>query len=191
MLLTGAVLQAVDDWLPSNEDPNRPQIQVATVDADGRPDLRTVLLSGWTAEGFSFHTDTASRKAEQLEQQPAVALVAVWPGFSRQLVVLGTAEREPNEAAAAAFALRSPYLQQLAWQNSHEFALLPYPDRLEQWRAFRADHARQPIPVAPTWVGYLVRPDRLTFWTSDPDTASHRLEYFAVGDDWVLAHLPG
>lgn len=191
MLLTGAVLQTVTEWLPSNEDPNRPQIQLATVDAEGRPDLRTVLLSGWTTEGFSFHTDTTSRKAEQLETEPAVAIVAVWPGFSRQLVVLGTAEREPNEASAAAFARRSPYLQQLAWQNSHEFALLPLADRLEQWRAFRASHARQPMAVSPTWVGYLVRPDRLTFWTSDPDTASHRLEYSAVASEWVLTHLPG
>ena len=191
MRLTGAVLDAVTEWLPTDDEPDRPQIQLATVDAAGRPDVRTVLLSGWTPDGFSFHTDTTSRKAEQLEQQPAVAIVAVWPGFSRQLVILGVAEREEPATSRVAFARRSPYLQQLAWQNSHEFALLPYADRIEQWRAFRAEHAAEPMPVSPTWSGYVVRPDRLTFWESDPDTASHRLEYTAVAGDWVLTHLPG
>ena len=191
MRLTGAVLDAVADWLPPNDEPDRPQLQLATVDAAGRPDIRTVLLSGWSPDGFSFHTDAASRKAEQLESEPSVALVAVWPGFTRQLVVLGVAEREDPSEAAAAFAKRSPYLQQLAWQNSHEFALLPYVERLERWSAFKSEHATRRLPVSPTWAGYLVRPDRLTFWRPDGETASHRLEYSAVADEWMLTHLPG
>ena len=191
MRLSGDVLHALQEWLPGNDDPDRPQIQLATADAAGRPDVRTVLLSSWSADGFSFHTDSASRKTDQLRARPAVAFVLVWPAFSRQLVVQGTAEREDPQAEAAAFAARSPYLQQLAWQNSFDFAALPYDERVSRWSAFRAAHDGATLDVAATWAGFLIHPDRVTFWRSDPSTASHREEYTAVDDRWVLTHRPG
>ncbi|BDZ48430.1 hypothetical protein GCM10025867_06710 [Frondihabitans sucicola] len=113
------------DWLPANDDPDRPQITLSTVDAAGDPDARTVLLTSFDESGFQFNTDGASRKAADIAAHPAVALTVLWPGFTRQLVVRGTAAPAAPSAVAAAYQSRSPYLKQLAWLNTHEFAGLP------------------------------------------------------------------
>ena len=189
--LTGEVLAAVHGWLPGNDEPERPQIQVATVDDEGRPDLRTVLLSEWDERGFVFHTDSRSRKSAQLASRPDVAVLVLWPGFTRQLVIRGRAEPLDPERVARGYAKRSPYLKQLAWQNDSELAQQGRDERVAAWAEFGRAHPPDGLPAPPSWTGYLVRPDRLTFWRSDTDGPSHRTEYRADGDGWVVEHLPG
>ena len=190
--ITGAPLALLHDWLPPNTQQERPQIQVATVDSDGRPDIRTVLLSAWDEDGFAFHTDSASRKAAQLEGNAAVALVVLWPGFSRQLVVRGVAVVQDRQALDAAYASRSPYLRQLAWQNTTELAQKDAVARASTWQRFSIEHALEEIAAPDTWTGFVVHPNRLTFWQSDPDGPSHRVEYRATGTgSWTEHHLAG
>ncbi len=99
-----------------------------------------------------------------------------FPEELRQLVVQGLAEQADDAERRRAYLERTRYLQQLAWQNTDEFAALPLPKRLDAWSAYRADHAEGFSPP-PTWTGFLVRPLRLSFWTGHPDTASRRIEY--------------
>lgn len=181
--------QLLAEWLPANDDPARPLMTLATAE-DGIPDARTLLLSEWDEHGFYFHTDSRSRKVRQLAANPAVALMLHFPDRARQLTVQGTAEVAPADEQRRAYRARSPYLQQLAWQNTVEFAGLPLADRLSAWAAFRDDHA-DGFGVAPTWTGYLVRPTRLTFWIGNPDTASRRTEYARVDDGWTVTLLAG
>lgn len=190
--ITGAPLALLHDWLPPNTQQERPQIQVATVDGDGRPDIRTVLLSSWDADGFAFHTDSASRKVAQLAANGAVALVVLWPGFSRQLVVRGAAEVQDRGVLDAAYAARSPYLRQLAWQNTTELAQKDAAARASAWQRFSTEHAVAELVPPDTWTGFVVRADRLTFWQSDPNGPSHRVEYRAAGaESWTEHHLAG
>jgi len=177
------------EWLPANDDPVRPVMTVATA-ADGVPDARTLLLSEYDRDGFYFHTDSRSRKIGQLAANPAVALMLHFPDKGRQLVVQGIAEPAPADELRRAFRNRSPYLQQLAWQNTVEFAGMPLADRLAEWARFRADHA-DGFGQPPTWTGYLVRPTRLTFWIGNPDTASRRTEYSRTADGWTVSLLAG
>jgi pyridoxamine 5'-phosphate oxidase len=179
------------EWLPPNDALDRPQLQLATVDPSGSPDVRTVLLTEFDDDGFWFNTDSASRKIEQLRAEPRVALALVWPEFSWQLVVQGVASTAPEEQSRRAYAARSPYLKQLAWQNTAEFAQLPHEQRKQQWAEFTAGHDLDALGPSPTWTGVLVRPTRLTFWRSDPDAASQRTEYRLEGGDWVQTFLPG
>lgn len=173
------------DWLPANDDPERPQMILSTV-RDGAPDARTVLLSEWDETGLYFHTDSRSRKVTDIAANPAVALTFLWPGFTRQLVVQGQAAIAPEAELEAAFAARSPYLKQLAWLNSPEFAQRPLDERVEKWASFvLTDEAPN------TWTGFVVKPTRLTFWQSNPDTASRREEYTLVDGQWQLSYLPG
>jgi pyridoxamine 5'-phosphate oxidase len=174
------------EWLPPNSSPDRPQMILSTVSPDGGADARTVLLSEFDDEGLYFHTDSRSRKVADLAANPAVALTFLWPDFTRQLVVRGIASVAPPAEQASAFERRSPYLKQLAWQNSPEFAQLPLDERVSRWASFD-------VPGGPpaTWIGFVVRPARLTFWQSNPDTASRRDEYALVDGSWVLSHLPG
>gem|GEM_PF-357564 len=188
--IPAAAWDSLVEWLPENGDPDRPPLTLSTVSPTGVPDARTVLLSEFDASGFYFHTDASSRKVADIEAHPAVALTFLWPGATRQLVVQGRAELAPQSEIAWAYRARSPYLQQLAWQNTREFAQLPAEDRRRQWAAFLAEHPggfEQPG----TWTGFLVRPVRLTFWRSDPDAPSHRIEYALDGDAWVERHLAG
>jgi pyridoxamine 5'-phosphate oxidase len=194
-LVAGEAWLLLTDWLPANDVPERPTMTLSTVTSQGAPDARTLLLSSFDVRGFSFHTDARSRKVGQLAANPAVALTFLWPGFVRQLVVQGTAQPAPPDEVAAAYRARSPYLQQLAWLNTAEFALLPDAERLARWQGWATDRPATDHPHGvtqpPTWVGYLVRPSRLTFWLGDPLTASRRSEFTATGDGWVLSHLPG
>lgn len=176
--------ELVAAWLP-DDDPARPTMTVATLD-DGVPDARTLLLSGWSRDGFEFHTDSRSRKAAQLSVDPAVALVLHLGADAHQLVVQGRAEPAGADADRRAFRHRSPYLQQLAWQNTAEFATLPLEDRRAAWAEFARDHA-DGFGEPPTWVGYRVVPHRMAFWQGDPATASRRVEYRRSGEEWTVS----
>jgi pyridoxamine 5'-phosphate oxidase len=177
-------------WLPG-EGEERMLMTLATVDAEGFPRSRTVMLSEFDGERFFFHTDAASRKVVDLAANPKVSLAMLWPGFSRQIIVQGTAEVAPAEEVARAYAARSPYLRQLAWMNTAEFAALPLAEREARWAAFAQQH---PEPAQPEgWVGYAVTPHRLMFWVSHPESASRRVEFTRGGSGagWARRYLPG
>ena len=185
--------ELLHEWLPSNENPERPVVTVATVGLDGIPDARTQLLSEYDEHGFYIHEDSRSRKVAQLAANPGAAIVARFPEEARQLVIQGLAEVASAEEQARAYANRSEYLQQLAWQNTIEFASLPQEDRIESWAAFKAAHA-DGIGQPPTWIGHLIRPLRLSFWIGSAETASRRVDYTraSVTDpQWTVKLLAG
>lgn len=181
------------EWLPGPGE-DRMLMTVATVGADGAPNARTTMLSDFDGERFSFHTDAHSAKVDELAAEPRVALTVLWPGFTRQLVVRGTAVRVSDAAAAEAYRARSPYLQQLAWQNTDAFAQLPLAERRELWAVFLARQGGVDAPrfdVPPGWIGFAVVPESLTFWVSNPDAASRRIRYTRAGAGWASRYLPG
>jgi pyridoxamine 5'-phosphate oxidase len=182
--------ELVAAWLPADDDPVRPTMTLATLDG-GVPDARTVLLSGWSRHGFLLHTDTRSRKAAQLQADPAVALMLHLAADAHQLVVQGRAEPAGAAVDREVFRRRSPYLQQLAWQNTAEFATLALEDRRAAWADFAAAHDEGFREPPPTWIGYRVVPDRLTFWQGDPATASRRLAYTRTADGWTVSRHAG
>jgi pyridoxamine 5'-phosphate oxidase len=180
------------EWLPANDDASRPLIALATVDAAGRPDSRSVLLSEFDESGFFVHTDSRSRKVAHIEAHPEVAFSIAWPADLRQLTVQGVARRASAEEEGVAYARRSRYLQLLAWLNSPEFALLPSVQREEAWAAFNASHPDGTLTPPDTWLGLIIEPTRITFWNGSPLTASRRTEYSRAADGaWSTATLPG
>jgi pyridoxamine 5'-phosphate oxidase len=178
-------------WLPENADELRPLMTLSTVDADGYPDSRNVLLSEFDGEALYFHTDARSRKAGELATNPRVALAFVWIELGRQLTVVGDAAPATPEEAAAAFAARSRYLQLLAWRNGADLAGLGLAARRAAWAAFAAEHPEGTLEPPPTWTGFRVVPRRLTFWRGDPDGPSNRVEYTRSGGGWEAVRLPG
>lgn len=175
-------------WLPGpDQEPMR--MILSTIDADGFPRSRTLLLSEFDGERFYFHTDARSHKVADLTADPRVALTVLWPDFSRQLVVQGTALPASEAELADAFRRRSPYLKQLAWLNTFEYARLPLADREAAWAEFRDANAEPAQPA--DWVGYGVLPHRLLFWVANPAAASRRAEYVRTASGWERRHLPG
>lgn len=178
-------------WIPADLGELRPLMTLCTLDREGFPDARNVLLSTVGADGLTFHTDSATRKAAQLMTDPRAAAVLVWPDAARQVVVQGVTEVTSEEEAAATFSTRSRYLQLLAWTNTPEVAARPAAERQERWARFAADHPGGDLTPPPTWVGFRLRPHRVTFWRGGPEGPSHRVEHRRAGAGWTVRHLPG
>ncbi|WP_127126970.1 pyridoxal 5'-phosphate synthase [Georgenia sp. SYP-B2076] len=178
-------------WVGDLVGEERPLMTLSTIDADGFPDSRHVMLSD-VAEVFCFYTDARSRKAAELVACPRVALAVVWRGELRQLVVQGSVSPADDEAAAGAFGAQSRYLQLLAWHNDDALAARPAELRRRSWARFDAAHPEGTLAPPPWWRGYRVTPHRLVFWRGDAQGPSNRLGYARSAEGvWVTERLAG
>lgn len=163
---------------------------LATADADGRPSARTVLLKGADDDGFRFFTNTESRKASELAENPRAALVFHWQQEPRrQVIVSGDVEPLSREESQAYFDTR-PLGSRLGAWASRQSSVVPDREALE--RAFaeaEAEHGDDP-PLPPWWGGYLLRPARFEFWQNRPNRLHDRFRYTRVPDGgWLLERL--
>jgi pyridoxamine 5'-phosphate oxidase len=154
-------------------DPNA--MSLATVDADGLPDARMVLLKGFDARGFVFYTNLESRKGEELAANPKAALLFHWKSLTRQVRIRGPVERVSEEEADAYFASRPRGAQIGAWA-SRQSAPLESRFALEKEVArYTAKYAVGKVPRPPHWSGYRVVPLAIEFWHDRPFRLHQRL----------------
>ena len=164
---------------------------LATVDADGAPSARIVLLKGIEKGGFSFYTNYRSRKARELEANGRACLVFMWSPLERQVRIDGTIERVTPAESDAYFSSRPLGARLSAWASPQSERV---PDRGTLERAMaqaRAHHGEAP-PRPPHWGGYRVLPTALEFWQGRADRLHDRLVYTrdsARPDGWKLERL--
>ncbi len=182
-------LAQVDTGAEDTDLLSTPLMALATVDAEGYPRVRHVLLSAYDRGRLHFHTDQRSAKAAQLAANPRAGATIVWPENARQLSVSGNVELESPEVAAGVYARRTRYLQVLAWVNHPGLTELSASERRQRWAAFEAEHPTLEPP--PTWVGYVLVPEIITFWRGVPDGPSQRLTCRRTYDGWAIERLPG
>lgn len=160
---------------------------LATVDGDGTPSARSVLLKGVDATGFRFFTNIHSRKAQAMAANPRVSLVFPWHAMQRQVIVLGTAERMSAAESAAYFRVRPRNSQLAAWA-SVQSSLMDGRAVLEQ--AMAAAAHRWPegseIPMPDFWGGVLVRAGSVEFWQGRESRLHDRLRWEAVAQGAAL-----
>ncbi|MEU1022520.1 pyridoxamine 5'-phosphate oxidase [Streptomyces sp. NPDC005900] len=168
---------------------------VSTVDAEGRPSSRTVLLKGFDERGFVFFTNYDSRKARELAGNAHVSLLFPWHPVARQVIVSGTAARVGREETVAYFRTR-PHGSQLGAWASAQSSVLASRDELD--RAYADLLARYPVgeqvPVPPNWGGFRVTPRAVEFWQGRRNRLHDRLRYVRTpddkgGKDWHLERL--
>jgi pyridoxamine 5'-phosphate oxidase len=181
-------------WLAAAEraglyEPNA--MVVGTVDPDGRPSSRTVLLKGLDGHGFEFVTNYGSRKGRALLADPGISLLFPWYSMQRQVIVYGTA-RPTDAAASDAYFERRPRAARIATVASAQSQPIGSRALLEE--RVREVEQRYPddteIPRPDAWGGFRVIPDEVEFWQGRTSRLHDRLRFTLLdGGGWAMERL--
>jgi len=180
------------DWLSEAvksevNDPNA--MALATVDGDGLPDVRMVLLKDAGADGFVFYTNLGSAKGRQLAASGKAALLFHWKSLRRQVRVRGTVSPVSEAEADAYWATRARPAQLGAWASEQS---RPLPDRLAFEKAIAAYGLKFGLgkaPRPPHWSGFRLTPAHIEFWRDRPFRLHERLVFDAAPGGWTTSRL--
>ena len=164
---------------------------VATVDANGRPSARMLLLKGLDQRGFAFYTNLESRKGEELAANSRAALLFHWKPLGRQVRIEGRVEHVTAAEADAYYATRARISRLGAWASDQS---RPAPDRFALEKRV-AEYALKfgvgKVPRPPHWSGFRVRPLAIEFWRDRPFRLHERLLFTRAAPDatWGTSRL--
>ena len=161
---------------------------LSTVDGDGRPSGRYVLLKAVDARGFVFYTNLASRKALALASNPQAALTFYWPP-DEQVRVEGRAELVADAEADAYFATRPREFQIGAWASTQSAPLASRASLEGRVAEAQRRFGDATVSRPPFWSGFRVVPRSIEFWTRDPARLHERLRFERDGDGWSRSLL--
>ncbi|WP_245578920.1 pyridoxamine 5'-phosphate oxidase [Cucumibacter marinus] len=183
-----------DAWLAEaerTEPDNHNAMSLATVDADGLPDVRIVLLKARTDEGFTFFTNFESAKGRELLGQPRAALNFYWKSSARQIRIRGTVEPVPDATADAYFATRPRGSQIGAHASIQSRALESRQALIDRVRDLETRFEGADVPRPDHWSGFLVTPLYIEFWQNGEFRLHDRLVYRRddSGADWAVQRL--
>ncbi len=180
------------DWLAdarAHEINDANAMTLSTVDADGAPDSRVVLLKDIDARGLTFYSNAESDKGRQLAGRPVAALLFHWKTLRRQVRVRGRVEPVTAAEADAYFATRARESRIGAWASDQS---RPLPDRAALEAAVARETARfedQDVPRPEHWTGWRVIPDTVEFWRDRPFRLHDRLRFTRDGEAWTRTRL--
>lgn len=163
-------------------------MNVATIDADGQPDARVVLLKEINAQGLVFFTNYLSQKGQSLAKHPQTALTFFWPELERQVRIQGKAQKLPAQQSDAYFATR-PYTSRIGAWASEQSQTIENKNILLTRAALIAAKYPLNVPRPEHWGGYLVVPHSVEFWQGRPSRLHDRIRYRLIRQQWQIERL--
>jgi len=164
-------------------------VSLATVSADGRVSVRTVLLKDSDEKGFVFFTNYDSRKGIQLAENPHAAMLFYWMESGRQVRMEGLTERISEAESSEYFSTRPRESQLAAWA-SEQSKVIPGRQHLEErFDFYQAMYGNKPVPKPPHWGGFRLIPDLFEFWLDGQHRLHDRIVYTKVEGEWHINRL--
>jgi pyridoxamine 5'-phosphate oxidase len=189
---TADPLDLFRDWFAAakEREPSEPNaVSLATVDAEGRPSLRMVLLKGADARGFVFYTNFESRKGRELLATGHAALCFYWKSLKRQVRVEGPAAPVSDAEADEYFASRDRGSQIGAWASLQSRPLSGKMELMGRVAKFAAQFGVSAVPRPAYWSGFRIAHERIEFWQEGRFRLHDRLVYEREGTEWKTVSL--
>jgi pyridoxamine 5'-phosphate oxidase len=168
-------------------DPNA--MSLSTVDEQGRPYARTVLLKSFDERGFVFYTNYESRKARHIEANPEAALLFFWSELGQQVGVRGAIEKLSTAESLRYFASRPRGSQLGAWVSRQSSVITSRSLLKNKVEELRRKFENREVPLPSFWGGYRLAPREIEFWQGREDRLHDRFLYTREGSDWHIARL--
>ncbi|RNA61618.1 pyridoxamine 5'-phosphate oxidase [Chryseobacterium nematophagum] len=181
------------DWfLEASESPNISEanaMAISTVEDDGCPRTRMVLLKAYTYEGFIFYTNYDSKKGKAIEKNHKACLHFFWPSLERQVIIKANLSRISENLSDGYFHSR-PKGSQLGAAVSPQSQVIPNREFLEdKLLELEKQYQNGEIPRPENWGGYLAKPYEVEFWQGRPNRLHDRIVYTLNELDWIVSRL--
>jgi len=167
-------------------DPNA--LSLATVDEQGRPAVRTVLLKFWDAEGFVFYTNYESAKARHIAANAEVAMLFAWLALERQVIIRGAAQRVSTAESLKYFLTRPRGSQLGAWVSAQSSVISSRQVLEMKLEEMKRKFGDGEVPLPGFWGGFRVVPRTVEFWQGRPNRLHDRFLY-TRDEGWRIERL--
>ena len=184
-------LDQFNKWLQEaikNQVPEPNAMVLSTVNKDGQPGARNVLLKSADDDGFIFFSNKNSDKAEDLKQNPNCTLLFSWLSQHRQVIVKGKAEDISREESNTYFQTR-PYGSRISAWVSEQSQVIKSREELEIKVKEFMDKYPENVPMPDYWGGYLVKPESIEFWQGRPSRLHDRIRFTKKGNTWAIERI--
>lgn len=165
-------------------------MSLATVDGEGQPWLRTVLLKAYDQRGFIFYTNYESRKGRQLASNPKASVLFPWIQMERQVVVTGEVERISTAESLKYFSSRPFGSRVGAWVSQQSSVVSSRSLLLAKLDEMKRKFQNGEVPLPSFWGGYCLKPTTIEFWLGGKNRIHDRIFYSRAGDgSWKIERL--
>ena len=189
--ITHNPFEQFNNWLQEaikNDVPEPNAMVLATVNKDGQPGARNVLLKSADDNGFIFFTNKNSDKASDLKQNPHCTLLFSWLSQHRQVIVKGKAQEISREESNTYFQTR-PYGSRISAWVSEQSQVIKNREELETKVKEFMDKYPENVPMPDYWGGYLVKPESIEFWQGRPSRLHDRIRFTKKGNTWTIERI--